>query len=264
MGVVSEFIRQLQSYEEYTFSTDELLEATKAPEPTVKRELSKLVLSSQLVNIRKGFYIVLPPRYQSFGKLPIELYVDKLFRGLGKPYYVGFYSAAAFHGASHQKIQQDYVITAPPALRDIAKVNTKIRFFNITNWPKNNIQQRKSDAGHFNLSSPALTFVDLLENQRNLGGLNRMLPVLKELSEVVETSDLKALLDWYSNKSVLQRMGYLLGELSSAPKLEDLLFGHISKDQYYPVLLTPNKNLKAGSTGNRWRVDVNIQLESDI
>ena len=129
MGAVSEFIRELQSYEEYAFSLQELKRTTKAPESSLRKELSRLANDQQILNLRKGFYLILPPRYQSYAKLPVGLYVDKLFNFLNKPYYVGFYSAAAQHGASHQQIQQDYIITTPPALRDISKGNMQLRFF---------------------------------------------------------------------------------------------------------------------------------------
>ena len=264
MGVVSEFIREIQSYEEYAFSKEELCKKTTAPDSSIRKELAKLAAANEVINIRKGFYIIIPPRYQSYGKLPIELYVEKLFNGLGKPYYVGFYSAAALHGATHQRIQQDYIITAPPALRDISKENVKIRFFNVSNWPVKNIIQKKSDAGYFKLSSSALTFADLIENQNNLGGLNRMLAILEELSEALEKTDIQDLLTWYSNKSVLQRMGYLMEELDLNKEMSQLIYDRLNKDLYFSTLLSPRKGQKAGTTGNRWKVDANVQLESDI
>ncbi len=263
MGVVAEFIRELQSYEEYSFSTEELYKKTLAPQSSVKKELARLVSDNQLINLRKGFYIILPPSYQHYKRLPIELYVDKLFKTLSRPYYVGYYSAAALHGASHQKVQQDYVITELPALRDIVKGNLKIRFFNCVNWPKQNILQRKSDTGFFNLSSPALTFADLLDNQNRLGGINRMLAILEELAEAVEQNDLKELLTWYKNKSTLQRMGYLLEKLH-LNELSELIFNVLQKAPFFPILLSPSKAEKAGSTGNRWKIDANVVLESDI
>lgn len=75
----------------------------------------------EIVNLRQGFYLILPPRYQNVGKLPVQLFIDTLFKSLEKEYYVAFYSASAIHGSSHQRIQQDYIITTPPALRNIQK-----------------------------------------------------------------------------------------------------------------------------------------------
>jgi predicted transcriptional regulator of viral defense system len=264
MGVVAEFIRELQSYEEYSFSTEELHKKQLAPESSIKKELARLVTDNQLINLRKGFYIILLPNYQHYKKIPIELYVDKLFKTLNKPYYLGHYSAASIHGASHQQIQQDYVITMPPALRDVSKGALKIRFFKSTNWPKANIIQKKSNAGFFNASSPALTFVDLLENQNNLGGINRMLAILEELTEAIEEYDLDILLSWYRNKSTLQRMGYLLEVLDWNPNLSKRIYKTLQQSAFFPVLLSPNSQQKAGSTGNHWKVDANVELESDL
>lgn len=264
LGVVSEFIRELQSYEEYSFSLDELREKTNAPESSMRKELNRLGKDKQILNLRKSFYLILPPRFQHYGKLPVALYIDKLFKFLQKPYYVGYYSAASYHGAAHQQIQQDYVITAPPALRGISKENVQIRFFSNTVWPKKNIVKRKSDTGYFNISSPALTFADLIENQQYLGGLSRMMTILEELTESLEENDIKDLLSWYSNKSVLQRMGFLIEEMSSNENIQSLLFESLNAASFFPVLLSPDKGQKAGATGNRWKVDVNQIIESDL
>lgn len=264
MGAVSDFIRELQSFEEYAFSIPELERTTKAPESSLRKELSRLANDRQILNLRKGFYLILPPRYQSYAKLPVGLYVDKLFNFLNKPYYVGFYSAAAQHGASHQQIQQDYILTTPPALRNISKGNIQLRFSNSTKWPPKNIIKRKSDAGYFNISSPALTFADLLENQQQLGGLNRMIAILEELAETLDEKDVEDLLSWYGNKSVLQRMGFLLEEISGNGHIQNLLFKFLDEASFYPTLLNPAKGQKPGSTGNRWKVDVNLEIESDL
>ena len=264
MGVVADFVRERQSYEEYSLSTEELYQKTGAPRSSVKKELARLVSDNQLVNLQKGFYLILPPRYQHYKRLPIELYVNKLFQTLDKPYYVSHYSATAFYSAAHQKVQQDYITTTLPAHRDIAKGNIQIRFFHRIHWPVSNIVQRKSDAGFLNISSPALTFVDLLERQNQLGGIHRMLAILEELAEVVELSDVKELLTWYNNKSALQRMGYLVEELDWNDQIVEVIFEALKEHAFFPTLLSPSTENKAGSAGNRWKVDANVELESDL
>ena len=57
MGIVLDFIRELQSYEEFAFSTEELFTRSEAPESTIKKELARLAADGQIINIRKGFYI---------------------------------------------------------------------------------------------------------------------------------------------------------------------------------------------------------------
>lgn len=264
MSAVTDFITRLQSYEEYAFSWEELTTNCDTPQPTLRKDLIRLAERGDILNLRKGFYLILPPRYRSLGKLPLQLYVDKLFRYLGKPYYVAFYSAAGLHGASHQQVQQDYVVTTSPALLDINKQNVVIRFFKVTHWPQKNIQQRKSDAGMFKVSSPALTAVDLIYHQSKLGGLNRMLANIEELAEEITLQDITELLSWYPHKSAIQRFGFLLEELQGESERTALVFQYLEENNFYPVLLSPTTEQRAGSTGNRWKIDVNFELENDL
>ncbi|MBL4752687.1 MAG: type IV toxin-antitoxin system AbiEi family antitoxin [Flavobacteriales bacterium] len=264
MPVVAEYINQLQSYEEYSFSWEELLQHSNTSESTLRKELARLADRNEILNLRKGFYLIISPRYRNLGKLPVQLYVEKLFTCLEKNYYVGLYSAAAFHGASHQQTQLDYIITAPPALRDIKKEKTTLRFFKSTHWPKKNIMERKSDAGLFKISSPALTAADLIHHQAKIGGLNRLLANLEELTEEITPTDINDLLSWYPHKSTLQRLGYLMDKLDVQKNWTDPIYIHLNKKKYYPILLTPKNGVKAGSSGNRWKIDVNIELDSDL
>jgi len=183
---------------------------------------------------------------------------------LERPYYIGLYSAAKFHGASHQQIQRDYIITTKPTLLDISKGAIDLRFFTIANWPEKNILIEKGDAGVFKISDPILTALDLIHYQNKLGGLNRMLSVLEELIEEITDSDLKNLLTWYPHKSTLQRFGYLLEDLHPDNNLAEMLFKYIKSVKHYPVLLNPKSSQKPGAVHNRWKVDVNLVLESDI
>lgn len=181
-----------------------------------------------------------------------------------RPYYIALYSAAQFHGASHQQIQRDYIVTTKPTLLDIRKGTIDLRFFTTANWPEKNILIKKADAGVFKVSDPILTALDLIHYQNKLGGLNRMLSVIEELIEEITDSDLKNLLTWYPHKSTLQRFGYLLEDLRPDNYLMEMLFDYIKSAKHYPVLLCPKSSQKPGAVDNRWKVEVNLILESDI
>jgi predicted transcriptional regulator of viral defense system len=262
MSAVSDYIRQLQGYEEHAFSLEELRTSTQVSDSTLRKELNRLSAKGEVLNLRKGFFLIVSPRYQHVGKVPIQLYVDKLFQFLDKNYYVGLYSAATFHGAAHQQIQQDYIITVQPALRAINKGNTRLHFLNIKHWPDKNIVKHKSDAGLFNVSSPALTAVDLVFHHSKIGGINRIMANLEELAEEIKEKDMMDLLSWYPHISAIQRLGYLLGEID----VDRFIINLIEKNQvkHYPILLSPKKGLTVGKTGNKWKVAVNLTLESDL
>ena len=262
--IITKYIKQLQSFEEYAFSWEELLNNCNKTETSLKRELSRLVEKKEIINLRKGFYLIIPPRYSKQGQLPIQLYIDKLFKQLNKKYYLGLYSAAKFHGASHQQIQGSFIITDTPSLSNIKKKLINIRFLTRSNWSNKNIIEKKSDAGIFKISSPVLTIVDLIHYQSKLGGLNRMLAIIEELSEKIDQNDLTELLSWYPNKSTLQRLGFLLEKIQSNRSLSNIIMKYFKSKKIFPVLLNSNARQKAGAVDNKWKVDINIKLESDL
>lgn len=259
-----EYIKYLLSIENYSFSVDEVAKATDGTSNSLKFELHRLSEKREIINLRKGFYLIITPRYSSAKKLPIQLYCEKLFKYLDRNYYVGIFSAAKFHGASHQQVQRDYLITEQPKLNDISKNTIDIRFFTTRNWSNKNIQLKKSDAGIYKVSSPALTIVDLIHHQTKLGGINRMLATIEELAEELTNTDLEELLSWYPNKSTLQRLGFLLEVLEINNESQELIFKNLKTSNFFPVLLSPKPNEKPGAVDNKWKVDVNIKLESDL
>ncbi len=261
---VAEYIKQLLSFEEYSFSLNELQRELSRSETSIRSELSRLVNKREVVNLRKGYYLIIPPRYAASGKLPLQLYVEKLFRYLNQNYYLGFYTAAKILGASHQQVQRDYIMTATPKLNDISKNSYDIRFLTSSHWPDKNILTKKADAGAYKISSPGLTALDLIHHQTKLGGLNRMLASLEELAEEIDEFDIDELLSWYPNRSSLQRFGFLLEEIGGNEGHLEKIFDQLKSITYFPVLLGPNSQQKPGSVNNRWKVDVNIKLESDL
>ena len=259
-----EYINYLLSIESYSFSVDEIAKATNSTRNSLKFELHRLSEKGEVINLRKGFYLIITPRYSSAKKLPIQLYCEKLFNYLNRNYYVGLFSAAKFHGASHQQIQRDYLITEQPKFKDISKNTIDIRFFTTRNWPEKNIQQKKADAGIYKISSPALTIVDLIHHQTKLGGINRMLATIEELVEELTIADLEELLDWYTNTSTLQRFGYLLEELELNEDFQEVILSKLKAGKFFPVLLSPKSIEKPGAIDNKWKVDVNVKIESDL
>ena len=262
---LSDFIKERLSFESYAFNWEELLIAqSDKSAKSIQCQLSYAIQKGDIIPLRHHFYLIIPPRYSKFGKLPIDLYVNSLFEFLGRNYYVGLYSAAKSYGAGHQQIQKEYVLHNKAPLLSISKNAINLDFFTVSNWPKKNIVSKKGDAGMYNISSPCLTAVDLIYHQTKIGGLNRMLSVLEELIEEIKLADAKDLLSWYSQKSVLQRFGYLLNEFDSESEIANLIYGHLKLKKFYPVLLSPRSNEKPGSVENRWKVDVNIKMESDL
>lgn len=261
---VADYIKYLSSVETYSFSLEEAVEATNKGDTSTKSELSRLIEKKEVANLRKGFYLILTPRYSSFEKLPVQLYCEKLFKYLNRNYYLGLYTAAKMHGAGHQQPQRDYLIIETPKLNNIKKKAYDLRFITTGHWPLENIEIKKADAGIYHISSPILTIVDLIQHQTKLGGLNRMLATIEELAEEIKENDIAKLLSWYPNRSTIQRLGFLLEETKENASHSNQIFEYLKSLIYYPVLLSPKSTQKPGAVDNRWKVDVNIKLESDL
>lgn len=259
-----EYITYLSSIEEYSFSLEEMERNTAGTATSLKFELYRLANKNEILNLRQGFYLIIPPRYSSAEKLPLQLYAEKLFNYLNRNYYVGLYAAAKIHGASHQQIQRDYLIIETPKLNTIKKRNFDIEFLTTGTWPLQNIEIKKSDAGIYKISSPALTFVDLVHHHSKIGGLNRMMAPLEELTEEIHETDINALTSWYPHKSTLQRVGFLLEKLIGANVLTEIIHDKLKQQTYFPALLSPNATQKPGAVDNKWKIAVNVKLESDL
>lgn len=259
-----DYIKDLLSIEHYSFSIEEISQHVAGNPISLKGELARLVQKKEIINLRKGFYLIIPPRYSKQSQLPVQLYISKLCQHLNRNYYIAFYSAAKFHGASHQQAQREYIMTSTPSLPNIKKHALNIHFFTTSIWPETNILEKKSDAGVFNISSPALTAIDLIHHQTKLGGLNRMLAILEELFEEINANDILDLLTWYPHKSSLQRFGFLLEKIQANDEIHEPIMEFLQQKPFFPVLLSPKFGQKPGAVCNYWKVDVNIKMDSDL
>jgi len=148
-------------------------------------------------------------------------------------------------------------------MRDIKKDNYTIRFATRATFPQpnSNIIKKSSDAGYFNVSSIALTIVDLINFQNKIGGLNRIFHTIEELVEDLEAEDLINLLSWYPDKSDIQRMGYLFEVLDVQNDLQTIMAKWRSGQKLSNILLTPGLARNTQSQSNQWYINVNNEIE---
>jgi predicted transcriptional regulator of viral defense system len=179
---------------------------------------------------------------------------------LGKSYYVGLSSAAAMYGAAHQQPMGYTVITQTPTPRNIEKL--KIDFFAKKEFIENGIVQQKTPAGYINVSSPELTALDFFDYLHKFG-INRIATILEELTEVIKPSVLLKIAKLYPNTAAVQRLGYVLENMGADDKLIGAASKALDGRALFPVLLSPPKG-KIGAVDNKWKVIINMEIESDL
>ncbi len=171
--------------------------------------LQRLQKTGRIRMIRRGFYVIVPLEYATGGIVPPDWFIDDLMKFLQQPYYVGVLTAAALHGASHQQPQEYQVVVARPE-RAIRTANLNLRFFLKKSMAQAPVEKVKAYTGFVAVSSPAVTALDLVRFAPAIGGLDAVLTVLDELVEKIRPEDLRTAAQQESERSQVQRLGWLL------------------------------------------------------
>ena len=163
-----------------------------------------------LLTPRRGFYVVVPPQYLSWGAPPPAWYIDDLMKYLGHPYYVGLLKAAELHGATHQAVMEFQVIT-DKRMPKIRAGRSIMAFYYRKDMAsvRHGVDDRKTDTGTMKVSSRELTALDLVRYPHAAGGLDNIATVLADLADGMDPQKLASLATLYE-RSVVQRLGYLL------------------------------------------------------
>jgi len=183
----------------------------------------RLQRSGKLIRPRQGFYVVVPPQYASWGAPPPTWFIDALMRWEEEAYYVALLKAAELHGATHQAVMQFQVVCGK-RLSEIRAGRHLIVFYfrKAMALPLSSVEDRKTDTGTMKISSAALTALDLLRYPQASGGIDNVATVLAELAPAIEPEEL-ASLSTHVERSVVQRLGYLLDWLGADRLAESML-----------------------------------------
>ena len=259
---VIEYIDGLQTKGRYNFTKLEAKQVSGDSDQVLKLSLWRLVKKRRIVQVREGFYVIVPLEYASTGLLPPEWFIADLMKFIGLPYYVGLLSAAAVHGASHQQ-PQDFHVVVPKSVRSIRIRNLSIKFFTKTGMQSSPVEDVKTSTGYMRVSNPAVTAVDLVAYASRVGGLDRVVTVLQELSEKIRSEMLLEAAKKEKQLAFVQRLGWLL-EKEGHEKLVDQLATWISIKKPRETPLDPSQPKKGFSRDFRWKVIVNAEVEGEL
>jgi len=263
---VKNWIDDLQRFGRITFTLKELFAQFPAHnKAALKNSLSRLAAKGRICSVWQGLYAIIPIEYSTKGIVPPVLYIDNLMKYLDRPYYISLLSAAVFYGAAHQQPQEFCVVTTSASLRSSIKKDVRINFANKKKIPMELVVQKKTKTGYVNVSSPELTATDLVQYEREVGGLNRVSTVLNELANELNFNQLSKSFFDYVPGPVIHRLGYLLDVALGYSDIADALFEKM-KEFGYSTRNTPLKNRKSTVgciTNKRWRVIVNESIEVD-
>ena len=259
----ADFIRSVRTNGRYVFTIEDLMKEIPKTIRNIRKDLDRLREKGDIINVRRGFFTIIPDEYKNMGIIPVEFYIDELMKYLNKTYYVGLYSAAMFHGAAHQQPQEFYIISEKPKPRKIINESFLINFTEKRKIPLYGIEEKKTDTGYFKMSNKELTFLDLIYFEQTMGGFNRIISILEELSESINLTKMKEAVKNDFPLSVFQRAGYIAENVLDNTKLATVFENKLAKSNPRTKLLRSSGE-KSGEKNGKWNLIINTEIENDL
>jgi predicted transcriptional regulator of viral defense system len=245
----------------YTFTRQDAEEASGSSFVAVQSSLRRLKKRGRIVSPRRGFYVLVPPEYREAGSPPASWFIDDLMRFCRCDYYAGLLTAAALHGASHQKPMVFQVLTDRlSATMKAGRVTIQARRSRAVG--RSPVQPIQTETGTMTVSTPEATALDLVRFPRASGGWNNIATVLVEL---VERMDPDRLIEAAETGRVsdVQRLGYLL-DLLRKERLARPLAEWLVTRRTTIVPLRTDMPLVGREPTPRWHVTPNEDVEPDL
>ena len=264
-----DYLDGLQAEGRITFTRNEAVAALGITEGAFLKAAARLQKRHKLFNPRHGFYVAVPPQFQSWHAPPPSWYIDALMKHEDRPYYVGLLKAAELHGATHHAVMEFQVVT-DRQLRKIRAGRSWITFHFRKEMKSvyQGIIERKTDTGTMKVSSPELTALDLVRYIHVAGGVDAVATVLNDLGAKIDGESLATIAGNF-DRACVQRLGYLLDRLGHAERA-DAMHKHLSATKTVPgVALEPQRHsndspsIPPAERSERWRVTVQREPEID-
>ncbi len=256
---LEDYLIKVQSKGRYTLTLSEIRSKFNSSEKAILQNIYRLKTKNLLAQVRKEFYVIIPPQYSNSGMIPTTLFIGDLMEYLQRTYYVGLLSAAALHGAGHQQPMQFQVIIKKPALRSIKNKKLHLHFYVKTNWQFEDIIEKKTETGYIQVSSPTLTAFDIVRYHKKIGGLNRVIPILEELMENMKSNELDRTA---KNQNIpdIQRLGYILDQLGNK-QLSSILYKNMEQKSFRKIPISLIHKNKEGELNPKWNIVTNTKLD---
>lgn len=244
-----------------TFDTAEAARRTGLAPDRVHGALKRLADAGQIFSAARGFYVIIPPEYRSWGAVPATWFLHPMMAHLGRSYYVALLSAAEMFGAAHQR-PQVFQVVVDKYLADRSFGRVRMQFVVNKHAAQLATTPVNSPTDTLRVSTPEVTSLDLASRPRDSGGLNNVATVVIELFEDREVGE-QGLIDaarFYPSASV-RRAGYLLEKYADAPL--DALHAFANPAAHEPAPLQAGGD-RRGRVELRWNLRVNTEIEPDL
>lgn len=256
-----DYIDQLVARGRHHFTTADAVLEIGSSEDAVRAQLRRLKKRGRIATPMRSFHVVVPPQYRSMGCLPAEHFIDQLMEELEEPYYVALLSAAARHGAGHQRPQQLQVMVRRNRPR-VECGGARVVFVARADMEVMPVQSVNTPHGYLRVATPEGTAFELVGYPRHGVGLSNVATVLSELAEAMDADKLVEVarlcpVGWS------QRLGYLF-ELVEEVDLAAALSPHVEAVARSYIPLRRAETVSGASRSSKWKLIINVEVEPDL
>ena len=184
-----------------------------------------------------------------------------MMRHLDVPYYVGWLTAAALHGASHHA-PQVFQVAVNRHVADRQVGRTRFRFATREDAPVLPVITRTTRSGVARVSTPEVTALDLASDLALAGGIDNAATVILGLAEdsldVVTLAGLSPLFP----AAAVRRTGWILETIGERDDLQPLADAARLRTEATSFLSTAGP--RNGTTDRRWSLRINADVEAEF
>ncbi len=259
METLKIYINNLLAQGKYFFSKHDVMLELSLEQSQFRFQAYRLLKKGLIRKLTYNFFMIIPAEYHQLGTLPPHWIVDALMKHLKQEYYIGLLSAASLYGATEQQPMVFQVITEK-MVKNMTLGRSEIEFHRFKDCLISSKAQLTVPTGYVNISTKEQTMVDLVRFYKASGYLSNVALVIKSLSLECDSLLLAEVIKHEKNKTVLQRLGYIL-EFVEQPDLAKILGKELSVRKIEYISLRPDHHTQDGEKVSRWKIVVNDPLE---
>ena len=242
-------------------TTEECSHLMGVPTTQVPQRLIRLRDKGKIVSAARGLWIVVSPQFREMGAPEPIQYIHRLMSFYHCEYCIGWLSAAALSGVSHQA-PQVFQIATDKILRDRTIGRSRLQFFHRSYVGRISRKRVVTSDGAAISCTPAVTMLMVSTDLKISAGINNAATIVSELAQEYNDymDDLMDNLSYFPDSAVC-RLGWILDHVAGESGLEELA-DYCSKASSLS-LLAPGGS-RNGKIDKRWNIIENREVEADI
>lgn len=232
------------------------------PKNQISQRMAALKKSSKIISPARGLWVPVPPEYRTWGAPDPMRYIAPMMRHLNSDYAIGWLTAAAYHGASHQAPQVFQVATSKTVTdREVGR--SRLEFFGRSYVHEIGISPELERRTGTRIASVGTTMLMLAADPFECGGMSNVATAVVELA--MEHPEYSASLiesAHFFPDSAVRRIGWILSAYNEDGASEALA-QYCSELKTEPSFLVP-AGRRSGSIDSQWNLLLNEEIDPDL